>query len=784
MVTNIFKFLLSDNESLLHYSNNKDVTFEDIKRRLFLLYRLKNPLIPDHIHRSHQSETFKDIKSISDIFLTGVYNLATDHLEVSSNRIYIRQEKQNSWQELVTFIPPLFLQALLIRELYEKNTKYSSDVEFYDHFILPNTKYTSIPSAKIANLEFFLERNNGFHDLHMHLNGSLETDQVWQDFLFNQIRIYRDLKSSYKNPKVKEQLEQESTLLEPLSYVKLLIEAKKIRKLFFLYVFHEAELRDNDTILYDPGTIYKHPFLEKISNENTYPYLMSIETYMFVLILEKLRISPNENIANLLHHYLLILGLTNRLLVQQTHQNGFEQFQKNTLNGLRESSEKSFKRRFFQMHGNDLKFLKFLEGRFSPKSNLIDLKNQIDNIYKGWDHMLSSNDLKKLQNLPEIRLIAHFIKKRDSKPNLYIRHKELRIEIINKGKNLVALLSKFSKYKQKVTGIDAASSEFDAQPEVFSHLFRFMRNKGMSHFTYHAGEDFFHILDGLRSIYEAIKFCNLKKTDRIGHATATGISIKQWSEAIGHEILISQGCHLDNLIFVYHLIVNSTSKKLQKALPPVVNEISNLSFAIYNDYYTPTILEQAWLMRECCPLHLFENDLNNLKIQGVFDDEELLWAEKKGFVENLSDRRENKVYEVYEKYHSFDVRQKYDKSISIKPFGIIKPKQLELLQIELLNIMTANEIIIETLPTSNVRIGFHKDFSTYHLKNWIQWKMKGYKIPPIVLGSDDTGIFATNIYNEYANVFSALTSEEFIGLSEGMDVLKNINNNSIMYKFI
>ncbi|PZU17552.1 MAG: hypothetical protein DI622_10650, partial [Chryseobacterium sp.] len=713
-----------------------------------------------------------------------VYSIAIDHLEVSENRIYIKQEKQNSWQELVTFIPPLFLQALLIREIYTQNIKYSSDIEFFEHYILPNTKYTAIPSAKITKLESFAEENNGLHDLHMHLNGSLETDQVWQDFLYNQIRIYRDLKNSYANPKVREQLEQESTLLEPLSYIKLLQEAKKIRKIFYLYIFHEKELRENNTIRYNPGIVYKHPFLEKISKDGKYNHLMSIEAYMFVLVLEKLRILPNDNIANLLHHYLLILGLTNRLLVQQTHQNGFEQFQKNTLNGLRESSEKSFKRRFFQMHGNDLKFLKFLEGRFSPKNNQIELINQIDSIYNGWNHMLKTKEREKSKSSPEIRLIAHFIKKIDSKPNQYIRHKALRIEVINKGKNLAALLSKFPKYQQKVTGIDAASSEFDAPPEVFAHLFRFMRRKGMRHFTYHAGEDFYHILDGLRAIYEAIKFCDLKKTDRIGHATAAGILVEQWSEAVGNEILISQGCHLDNLIFVYHLIVNSTSKKLQKTLPTVINEINNLSYSVYGDYYTPTILEKAWLMRECCPLHLFESHINNLKIQGVFDDNEFLWAEKKGFVENLQKKKDSKVYEVYEKYHDLNIRKNYNKNISITPFGIIKPKQLKILQIELLNIMATNEIIIETLPTSNVRIGFHKNFSTYHLKNWIQWKMQGYKIPPIVLGSDDTGIFATNIYNEYANVFSVLTNEEFVGLSEGMDILRHINNNSVIYKFI
>ncbi|WP_159476513.1 hypothetical protein [Chryseobacterium sp. 18068] len=783
MAINLFKFLLMDDESLNCYKYNKNVSFEDLKRRLFLIYRAENPTIPDHILRLHQNKTFDGITTISEIFLKGILGLSKEYLELDDNRIYVKQEMQILWQELLTYIPPLFLQAVLLQDLYKAKSIDTDDKKFYELYILPNSRYTAIPSAKITNLDFFVNENNGLHDLHMHLNGSMETDHVWQDFLKNQILLYRDLKSSFHNSKVKEQLEQESSLLEPISFIKFLQEAKRIRKIFYIYVFHEHQL-STINVDSDLGSLYKHPFLGKVSDRDDYPHIMSVELYMYVLVLDKLRRSPQQEIAKLLHHYLLILGLTNRLLVQQTHQNGFEQFQKNTLNGLRESSEISFKRRFFQMHGNDLRFLKFLEGRFSPKTDQIELKNQLDNITKGWNYMLS-NAYKKEEsnNLPEISLIAHFIKKKDSNRNYYIRHKKLRIEIINKGRNLNSLLSKFPEYKKIVNGIDAASSEFDAPPEVFSPLYRLMRRKGFNHFTYHAGEDFYHIIDGLRAIYEAIKFCDLQKTDRIGHATAAGIDVDQWANVVGNEILISQGCQLDNLIFIYHFIVFSQSKKLSKALPAVISEINNLSYSIYNDYYPPTVLEQAWLMRASCPLHLFSNYNNNLRIQGVYDDSELDWIVKKGFLESLENKESSKAYQLFKKYHSADYRKNYDKIICISPFNILTPKQVKTLQLTLLEFMATNEIIIESLPTSNIRIGFHKDFSTYHLKNWIKWSMEGHKIPPIVLGSDDTGIFATNIYNEYANVFCALMTEEFLGLDEGMDVLKNINKNSLLYKF-
>ena len=81
--------------------------------------------------------------------------------------------------------------------------------------------------------------------------------------------------------------------------------------------------------------------------------------------------------------------------------------------------------------------------------------------------------------------------------------------------------SPFAKY---IVGIDAAASEFDAPPEVFAPAFRYLKRNGFKHFTYHAGEDFYHLLGGLRCIYEAVDFLNLSYGDRIGHATAAGIS--------------------------------------------------------------------------------------------------------------------------------------------------------------------------------------------------------------------------------------------------------------------
>ena len=41
-------------------------------------------------------------------------DLAKKHLHLIGNRIHVLQERQNSWQELITYIPPLILQTAFL----------------------------------------------------------------------------------------------------------------------------------------------------------------------------------------------------------------------------------------------------------------------------------------------------------------------------------------------------------------------------------------------------------------------------------------------------------------------------------------------------------------------------------------------------------------------------------------------------------------------------------------------------------------------------------------------
>lgn len=806
MVTSsLIKHLLSDKESLSDYINGGIPTFEDIKRRLLLLEREENRHIPDHYYRLNQEKSLEGIKSLGESIRIGLYRLADEHLELRGNRIYVKQLKQNKWQELITYIPPLLLQMafLHIKKPLVYNTS-AELIEYCNRYIIPNTKYTALPYPYIPQIKEYLKEKCGLHDLHMHLNGSTEIDIAWQDFLVEPNKVYEHLEKGIKESLVKEQFEQEAYLPSPLAFRNLLLCARSIRMYLYKMLFHTSTSQTNwdniksakDVLKYildSKETIPRpenpfinnsayHSFAEIIGNDSRKPkYPMAIEGLMHILVFNYIAQEKRESTASIFHFYLLILGLSNRLLVQQVHQFGFEQFQKLTVNELRENSEKSYRDRFFQLQGNDQHNISFLEGRFSPKPTDIKNRELIQAINKGWE-ALEEQIQKELklskEETPKLRLIAHFIKKKDDEESENIRHKNLRHEIWLKAKVLTLMKKNDPIFMKDVVGIDAASSEFDAPPDVFAPSFRYLRRKGFKHFTYHAGEDFFHLISGLRAIYEAVTFNNLDCGDRIGHATAAGISPKQWIHNVGETIFIRQGEYMDDLLFTYHLILSQNDENLKKNIPLLVNKIQELSYLIYKKPYSLKILEDAWKMRRFCPTLLFSGSRDNALLNEVFEDKE--WSD----IENeLIDLKQDERVEILRKYHSKKFRKEYNKIIEIKTEEFYSSSDLELLQLLVLKILHEKEIVIETLPTSNVRIGHHFNFDTYHLWNWLKWEKEGKAIPPIVVGTDDTGIFATNIYNEYANIYCNLITFKKVSHNEAMRIIENLDKNGRIYKF-
>ena len=748
------RYLLSDNVSLRKYfRERKGVSLKEVSSSLLIKVRSLGYAVPDHYYRLGVEASFLNVNELSELFTVGLPRMADEYLEMHDGRVYVKGERMNDWQLLLPLIPPLLLTTMKIWKKH--GSIVDSYVDFAHDNLLPSVRYTALPSAYLPEMAMLREESHGFDDLHIHLNGAVETDLAWHDFLRYPELVYQEILKAYGNDKVKEQIEQLTEVPDPIDFLHLFCIAGRLREWIFgkvVYgtnIYSVSSFEDLLTKLTDMSECYKeHPFKQMLGDDSS-PLIL--EGLLYMKALDYMSAHPHDMaVGGAFHYYLLILGLCNKLLVQQMDAFGFEQFQKYTSNNFRELSEKTYCQRFLQLSGNDMKNIKHIEGRFSPKGTLDDNVAIITKIMDGFDGLKQCREQAGLM-LPTMTLLAHFIKKGDNgKGN--VRFAKLRKELVKRTDALIALMNTNGTYAEKVMGADAAASEFDTPPEVFAPSFLRLREHGMRHFTFHAGEDFFHILSGLRAIYEAMEFLGLQAGDRIGHATATGVDVRVWRENIGERIWMRLEDCLDDLVFAYHLIAIEKERSLEHLLPKIALRIEEYAAQIYPSAYNVSEMIEAWQKRKEDPL-------------------------------SFADDQPSRVEQIWQFYHSKEGREKGKRIILVNAYDIFGEQELIYLQKLLLKVMHHRQIVIETLPTSNVVIGHHHSFSTYHLYNWYKWSKEGEKIPAIVVGTDDAGIFATNIYNEYCHIYCMLVFDNGLSPFEAMDYIERLVHNAKVYVF-
>lgn len=774
---NIIRGLFQDLYSLDEYYSGKtrEVSIADLERRLRLLERSRRLELTDHYYifqaKKEVDPIRKRCKNIGEFILDSSSILAMEFLEEKNGVIFVRQEKFLEWQDLICFFPPLFLVAVYKHKKYGGYT--SSNIESYiKKHIVPNVLFSALPPAHIPELEYLRKEKEGLYDLHIHLNGTMESDWIWADMMTSPTECLKEVERSFESDEmVQEHFAQVDPQMTPTKLFVLLEEAQKNRTQFIRH-FMQDDLNGLSNELRKTVS-EKEPSL-------------ALEMLMYIKVFSHISQTSPKPLSSTsrgkFHYYLLVRGLINMLLVHQPSQFGFRQFQKITKNSLRWYSESSFRRRFSQLSGNSLNNISLIEGRFSPKSNVTDNCKLLSNIEQGWDFFLTQTKQngEGSRTKPQLYLVAHFIKKQRKHNYDVLLYENLRNELWGIAYALCSVKEDNCQSAKRIVGIDAASSEFDTPPEVFAPIYHYLRKRGFKHFTYHAGEDFIHIVSGLRAIFEAILFLGLERGDRIGHCVASGSDANFWLRNIDRNIYIKQGEYLSDCIFAFYLITQDSEpiKELHYLIPRLLLRINEISEVIYKESHTIANLVKAWTWRKYCPKIIQKlNNQDCLKIPISQDEEEILTIKQEW------DTLPQKVRDIIVHYNSQKDSEEYDKIISIDPTEIFDAEVITMLQKRVLRYMHQKEIIIETLPTSNLRIGFYQDFSTSHIWNWLKWKSEGSPIPPIVIGTDDAGIFATNIYNEYACLYCYLVQRKGLCHKDAMALLREFNENAAIYHF-
>ncbi len=426
------------------------------------------------------------------------------------------------------------------------------------------------------------------------------------------------------------------------------------------------------------------------------------------------------------------------------------------------------------------------EVRISPKSEHSKIRsmiNKIDEIsFLNYSDLLTKKRIPTKDNNRSI-IFPHFYTihfgKQPNKPwkKHEPRNQETRSVIESQSHAIMKeIISKPNK-RRRVFGIDAASSEYDCRPEVFATAYRFLsthpnydsKSDTRNAFrTYHVGEDFPDIVDGMRAIDEVLLFLypTPKTSDRIGHALASGLNVTEWYQSKSRYLRKRKQDHLDDLFF----LIKSLRHK-RNSPPEILKKLHQEFYELYAEIY-PSIIdnnselfdiyERAYLLRSDCP---------SLYAKGHFDPNRRkkdAWANSKisACVKLAEYRKQSNVVSIYYKYH-------YDKNtrnLGDQLFDFyVYPEYIEAAEIcqsILLERLRKRRMKIEANPSSNFLIGKLKNYGDHPIFKWIPIsKVREHKLS-VSINTDDAGIFDTNLKMEYELIQEAALLKKPLEISE------------------
>jgi len=410
------------------------------------------------------------------------------------------------------------------------------------------------------------------------------------------------------------------------------------------------------------------------------------------------------------------------------------------------------------------------------------------------------------REIPAIGLVYHFLKRPDptgiekcwiddeNGDSLALYFKSVQevygaqLNVLNKLREEVDGLADY------IVGIDAASGENDTDPWVFAPLYEIARNSD-SHkpvyatrphkrirnlgFTFHAGEDFRHILTGLRRIDEVIRHFKFHAGDRIGHAIALGIDVKRWSVA-NKVVILPRIEYLENLLWIWGL-----------------HKDGNLLENLDNAYLEQKILSQAEKiyinMTGITVFNLWKAYQSKFKIFNKDDKYKYITIKDSSHIKNelfcKKVTMEHTITWTEEKLAHAQHCKCYLK-------GMLKPIQVEVTEadikiIESIQKLVAKHIsregiVIEVNPTSNTSIGQVENIFEHYVANLNKHGLCDNKVENgimVTINTDDPSVFNTNINNEFAYIFYSL-KEKGYAREDILNWIDKVRRNGINSSFI
>jgi len=384
------------------------------------------------------------------------------------------------------------------------------------------------------------------------------------------------------------------------------------------------------------------------------------------------------------------------------------------------------------------------------------------------------------------------------------RHYSFRKRLEKKGRAVRAFRERFSSLACRVCGIDACSQEIGCRPENFAFLFRMLSNHLRANAfmqlpcpprlrkTYHVGEDFLDLVDGLRVIDEAIHFLNLDCGDRLGHALALSIEPRNWYEQKNGQISLQKQDYLDNVAWLYHAIRRYQIPDMEAAVLFLKAQFEYYFRQIYLNHIGEKDADMlvksgemhyqgkpyarnykahklSFSIEDYCRAWMLRGDHPELFESGYFWEDALLpdgWSQFKVNAAYPADPAVRYIPECsflnFCYHYNEDIRRTGREYITVT----IGEKYLKsavavqrALQFEIAN----RGLFVECNPTSNVKISTFRSYEKHPITRLYNKELvhSGEALQQcsqisVSLNMDDSGVFFTSLESEYAVVARAL----------------------------
>lgn len=798
-------------------ADSKDLSYKRISRDLYSKYSYINHSANS---LSELNEYYNQLSNLQNDERKTSFDLLADYgkqvLGMQNNTPFVKFESILEWREITHFLgQPIITTAFLAESSLENNTD-------YNYFAWPTALKTN--NRQLNNII-----NKGISENHYHLNGSTQIFPItWISIMNNPEIIPTRVKKIESNlfPEfsygVRDNQDEWESLLKKAAIIRIELFCKitplyKNLKIFNDKTPHEfisySDIQNAAERLAHLGA-YKTPeenvFLDYAlkkdlsdSNFGDRRILAGERKFLYDCFKASFSHKFSNKTNNKFYYYLLVKNRFRREFVQNNDITGFKNFERYQdrksyfINGIKKYQREAVKLSLENTLSEQS--IVSLEARIMPGETVSDLCSAVrfydnncfhDNFYCSKLNSHSSG----CYNSSQAQSQRHFFVlhcgkgfekfKKASSGIASPRNAKQRQKAKRCALATATALSRSEYLRSRIYGMDACSNEIGCRPEVFATEYRYLKNYvSESTFsspnikensfnlgrTYHVGEDFLELADGLRAIDEVMLFLDFSYGDRLGHALALGINPYEYYSFKKRKIILPCQDAMDTYTWLYH-----RANELNIPITPVLkqnlrNEIQRLYKRIYGDFFGDENLNFstfnlfcAWKLRGDSP-DLYYSSYFKKRNFPLSQYERAKYAD----IRELNEIRSSKeICKLYYAYH-------FDESVREK--GEI-PTELEIdddyiklvaeIQKKLQFEIAKRGIMIECNPSSNCLIGTFKSYDKHPITafNNLKLEISSQKIAEnpqisVSINTDDQGVFDTSLEYEYALIAAALMKQ-------------------------